>query len=1042
MDFQEMEKKLLEGLTPQQQSLIQSTKRRLLIVAGAGSGKTEVMARRIALWVGVRGVPKHSIVAFTFTERAAEEMKFRIRKRMQEITPAGSDVTLGGMYVGTIHGFCLKMLREFWPDDYHNFDILDDAARLALIQRGYNYILGLPGLQKALAKGQYATIDTFLTGYDLLNEYNQLNVTLPSGSAPHTISEEQEWCKRARLVTDVGSTDIAKAFGLSTARYYAYLKCRRFMDFSTAQAEFCRKLSSDEQALRKIRERFTHIVVDEVQDINPVQSAIIKTLVGPTGNLTAVGDHRQAIYGWRGGRVDIMADLFEELRASKDGGVEELMDNFRSTPRIIALANSWTQSIGAVKTMSSPDMLHGNERRVDNHSTHQASLSFQTRAEEAEWIANTITSMVIEKDSKGAYHDTRKAERGISYSDIAILLRSATNARTYMTALEVKGIPAIFRAGPDLFSQPEVLLFLACLARIAGVPQFLGDPNNSRSLPNRISNSLGCQPNPEDVIIAACGSLRARGFPLDTDIEDRLLLATTLLNIKITDGSAASDKDLKKIRNQKIVDYVRRAGRVRRVFPQTFFHWVLIEAGVSAWDGTSKITDAAMFHLGQLSSLVKQIETPGWTDASDFKYQIISMFLWGARNARTDEAPMLVPPDAVTISTIHSAKGLEFPVVFLADVNSQRFPSSFATRQTVLPYDGSLLSIISPSTLSDNANHDSERRLMYVGLTRAERYLFISKSGSKTSKFFRELGPLIQGCGGTATAIPASTPQEIKTIKSEKGSELRLVTSFSDIRYFLACPHDFYLRKVLGFVPAIDQAFGYGRGVHNLMRAIHSDPKRWAKLIKDPNKLDKELNSLVEMGLFYLRYTTGEPSENMRKKALEVVQDYIKTYSDELEHLCFEPEKEFETLIPDEQVLVSGAIDIVRLDDPPRVTLIDFKSGEKDSDASTKLDEREMKLQISLYGLAAKKELEYEPERGLVRYLGELDPKAKELLVELSEKTLKDARDTVALTAREIRERKFFEGPRQDPKDKQNKARCIECDFLGFCGMPDAKKHS
>lgn len=403
---------------------------------------------------------------------------------------------------------------------------------------------------------------------------------------------------------------------------------------------------------------------------------------------------------------------------------------------------------------------------------------------------------------------------------------------------------------------------------------------------------------------------------------------------------------------------------------------------------------------------------------------------------------MLVPPDAVTISTTHSAKGLEFPVVFLADVNSQRFPSSFATRQTVLPYDGSLLSIISPSTLSDNANHDSERRLMYVGLTRAERYLFISKSGSKTSKFFRELGPLIQGCGGTATAIPASTPQEIKTIKSEKGSELRLVTSFSDIRYFLACPHDFYLRKVLGFVPAIDQAFGYGRGVHNLMRAIHSDPKRWAKLIKDPNKLDKELNSLVEMGLFYLRYTTDEPSENMRKKALEVVQDYIKTYSDELEHLCFEPEKEFETLIPDEQVLVSGAIDIVRLDDPPRVTLIDFKSGEKDSDASTKLDEREMKLQISLYGLAAKKELEYEPERGLVRYLGELDPKAKELLVELSEKTLKDARDTVALTAREIRERKFFEGPRQDPKDKQNKARCIECDFLGFCGMPDAKKHS
>lgn len=102
---------LLAGLTDEQRNAVMSVLADFFIIAGAGSGKTEVMARRIALWVR-DGVPKESIVAFTFTEKAAEEMKFRIRKHVQAVTPQGEDATLGGMYVGTIHGFCLKLLRE------------------------------------------------------------------------------------------------------------------------------------------------------------------------------------------------------------------------------------------------------------------------------------------------------------------------------------------------------------------------------------------------------------------------------------------------------------------------------------------------------------------------------------------------------------------------------------------------------------------------------------------------------------------------------------------------------------------------------------------------------------------------------------------------------------------------------------------------------------------------------------------------------------------------------------------------------------------
>src|SRR5581483_4005452 len=112
---------LLEKLTTRQAHAVESPKRRVLVVAGAGSGKTEVMARRIAWWVGVEKVPKDNIIAFTFTERAAEEMKFRIRSWLERIAPDGEEVALGGMYIGTIHGFCLAKIREFWPDKYHNY---------------------------------------------------------------------------------------------------------------------------------------------------------------------------------------------------------------------------------------------------------------------------------------------------------------------------------------------------------------------------------------------------------------------------------------------------------------------------------------------------------------------------------------------------------------------------------------------------------------------------------------------------------------------------------------------------------------------------------------------------------------------------------------------------------------------------------------------------------------------------------------------------------------------------------------------------------
>ena len=1035
---------LLAKLNAEQQGAVSNDSRRLLVVAGAGSGKTEVMARRVAWWVAVDEIPRDEIIAFTFTEAAAEELKFRIRSWLERIASDHEDPTLGGMYVGTIHGFCLKALREFAPDEFYMFDVVDDAGRMALIQQGYHRVLGLQGFKSAAEKsgaaiGRFRSQDLFLRGYDLLNEYDRLEISLPPGSPPTDVAGDKEWCQQADLQTEVGTSELATAFALSAARYYAYLRSRRFLDFSTIQSEFTRRLRSDSIFLQNIRQSWKRLVVDEVQDINPVQNTLLREIVGTTGHLTAVGDHRQAIYSFRGGRVDLMGRLFRELTKAEDGHIQELPANYRSTPRIIELSNKWSETIQDTAGMTNPAMQHQRNTRLDRSEKHVAQLHFNTRCNEASWIADTIATLVPREDEAtiGAFHDESNNSRGLTLSDIAVLVRSGTSIRTYQDALRAKGIPAVVRGGPDLFSQPEVLLFLGALALCSGTEEFLGGASDPRSLPGRIRDVLGVQPKPDRVVRAALSELQRRGIRVSEGAKERLLLLCRAIGFRL-ESDDAQPEDIQSLDcDSRCRRWLTRRHRPRRIFPQTIFHWLLREAGISQWltEENSAVAESAMFHVGQLSTLVKAIETSGWTQANSLRWHLIALANWGAGAARTAESPLLVSPDAVSITTIHSAKGLEYGAVFLADVCARRFPSNRAKTPPVVPFDKGSLGDVDPDRLADNENNDDERRLMYVALTRAERYLFVTASGHAKSKFFKELSALIGEVGGVVSDRPVDISPTIEYQPGVTSREDRLATSFSDLRYFLECPQDFYLRNVLGFTPTIGQEFGYGRGLHNLLRVVHSDPKRWAKLASNRTLLRAEVASLIEQGMFYLRYTVGGPLANLQNRAIDGVVEYVEAYAPELARLEFEPEKEFETLISDENLLISGAIDVVRLDDPPMVSIVDFKSGDADEETGTGLSRELMGLQIGVYGLAARDELEYDPQHGLIRYIGERDPKRRQVEVDLSERELTRVRSEVVKTCRHIRERTFNRGP-----TRLTKNRCGRCDFRNICPRKEALK--
>ena len=1040
MTASEIEGALLEGLTGEQKSAVTSSARRLVVVAGAGSGKTEVMARRVAWWIGIEAVPRDEVIAFTFTEKAAEEMKFRIRKWVGRITPEGEDATLGGMYIGTIHGFCLEMLQELVPEVYGVFDVLDDTGRLALVQQGFNGVLGLARLRRTSGDGQFETIRKFLFGYDMLHEFDLFEATGPAGQRPEIGRLETDWIKRWRLVTDVGDDPLSEAFAVSAARYYGALHARRLVDFSTAQSELVNILRASTTHREQLQSRYTHLVVDEFQDVNPVQDSLVRLIVGESGALTAVGDHRQAIYSWRGGRVGIMGDWFNELDSAEDGSLVTLHDNFRSTERVIELANEWAKTIVPPSGMTSPNMEKGNDSRVDHHPSHVAFRRFDSRLEEAEWIAATIKRLVDQDSETGVRHDDGpEEERGIGLPDIAILTRTSTDTRTYLEALERNDIPAIVRAGPDLFQRPEVLLLLCALCIAGDVDSFF--PGRPPTMASIAQNVLGCDPEPAPMVRAAADHLATSGLPVSGADAERLISAAEQINKRLK-GMPVDEATVELVETEALKRWLRETKPLRRIFPQTLFQWLAAECGIARWDASDDSRAiTAMFHVGQLAGHIAGIETPGWVSPTDLKWQLIALTNWGSRNARSDEAPLLVQPNAVSILTIHAAKGLEFPVVFLADVAARRFPSQRARSTPVLPFYGPAADAINPSSLADNDNYDGERRLMYVALTRAERYLFVSTASAQRSRFEPELRSAVVEVGGEVDSPDGPTLEGLVPTESDPTS--RLVTSFSDLRYYLECPHDYYLRKVLGFAPTIDQAFGYGRGLHNLMREIHLRPKEFAEKSGNDSALEHEAQRMIDDGLFYLRYTTGEPLNNMKKRAKEIVIEYVNHYSPELSTLEFEPERAFETLIEEADVLVSGAIDVIRHDDPPRVTLIDFKSGDpgKESENASGLDKEQMQLQVSLYALAARKELEYEPGLGIVRYLGVkagASDEERELLVPLDPPRLDAARQQIIDVARDIQDRKWNEGPRRGPKNQTSMSRCDECDFILVCGRPEA----
>ena len=415
-------------LSDEQRQIIDHDRGHLRIIACPGSGKTETVSRRVARLVG-KGEKPAEIVAFTFTEKAAGELKFRIRSILDEACPEKSD--FGDMYVGTIDSFCLHMLKQVRPE-YRSFEILDANRRAAFVDRWY-WDIGLRDLQDERT-GKWRTIGKFCDSVD-------------------------------RLITE--NVDISRVsdrvFAGCCEKYREKLREEKFFDFVSITSTLLWVIREDAEARRYVGEHVRHVVFDEYQDVNMLQEDLLEALSEGARSVCVVGDDDQNIFQWRGSNIRHILD-FDKKYAGHKVTTGKLEVNYRATGGLAGMAS---RLIGnnkrrIRKTMRADPGVKNPFERGDIVHRH-----FDTDTEEFGFIADTIGKL-----RHAAVSDRDGRRRRLSHADMAVIVRTNGDAARVAKYLAEHGIPYVADSGSSVFERDTVVLALDCLLYAFGHPGY------------------------------------------------------------------------------------------------------------------------------------------------------------------------------------------------------------------------------------------------------------------------------------------------------------------------------------------------------------------------------------------------------------------------------------------------------------------------------------------------------------------------------------------------------------------------------------------
>jgi DNA helicase II / ATP-dependent DNA helicase PcrA len=774
---------LLGGLNPDQLRAVTHGEGPLLVVAGAGTGKTQVISRRIAWLIATRRARPSEILALTFTEKAAAEMQVRV----DQLVPYGyTDST-----IGTFHAFGDRIIRD------------------------YALELGLPGDVRVLSRAETVIfLHEHLFAFEL-DEYRPLGdptrflgalAALFSRCKDEDVSpaayvawaeslaetarqrpDDEALSERARR-----QAELARAY----VRYQELLAANGCIDFGDQVALALRLVRSSASARAEIQGRFRYVLVDEFQDTNRSQSELVSIVAAPHGNLTVVGDDDQSIYRFRGAAISNILEFRDRYPRSR---TIVLRRNYRSRPAILEAAHRLISG-------NDPDRLEVRagiskrltaERGWDPAGRPIRLETHPSAADEADRLAAEIADRI---------------SGGVAPRDIAVLLRANSHAESILRALDAAGVPWRFSGSAGLYARPEVRRLLAFLRAIADLGASVDIYALAVGEPYRLGG--------EDLTTIVT-SARRRNRTV-WDVFEELDRQPGILRISpatresvhrfVEDLRALSALAHERPAGEVLYGFLRRTGTLNRL---------AADPSIGAEESLRNIARFFEIVRGQSALL------------ADDRATFLAGHLQTLIEAGDDPATAELDPDvnAVAVLTVHRAKGLEFPVVYLPGLVAGRFPTPNRRDPLAMPPE----LVGEPADGDDDVQLHEERRLFYVALTRARDELVLSYASDyggvgnrRPSPFVLEAldlpptapDPIVRAATALERIDSAGLPRPVAPPVGRRDDE-PLTLSFSAIDDYLTCPLKFKLGHVVRVPVPPHHAMVYGAALHRAVQEFH-----------------------------------------------------------------------------------------------------------------------------------------------------------------------------------------------------------------------------
>ena len=677
---------IINSLNDAQRLAVTAPSQAMLVLAGAGSGKTRVLVHRIAWQIKVEGVSPHSILAVTFTNKAAKEMRGRIENLLS--------ISAHNLWIGTFHGIAHRLLRRHAQQARlpETFQVMDSGDQLRVIKR-------------------------------LLSNLNFDDKQWPPKEMQWYINAQKDEGIRARHCVETGDSHDRQRLII----YKAYEElCDRsgLVDFAELLLRAHELLRDNADVLEFYQKRFTQVHVDEFQDTNTIQYAWLRLLTDGKDNLFVVGDDDQSIYGWRGAKIE---NIYSFQRHYPNHQIIKLEQNYRSTGTILKASN---------KVITNNTGRMGKELWTDAGDGDLISLyAAFNEQDEAYFVVDRIRAWVNE---------------GGIRSDTAILYRSNAQSRQFEEKLMATGTPYIVYGGLRFFDRAEIKNALAYLRLIAN----RHDDASFERVINTPTRGIGAKAIDEMRNIARDQSVSLWSAAI-------LLINQRTMSARATNALIVFLELIKSLEND--IEELTLDEKVKRIVEKS---------GLMALYQNEKM-DKGDEKIENLEELVNAAKLFEFDKDNEDKLGEVGMFLsYAALEAGVSQSEE--SEDCVQLMTLHSAKGLEFKQVFLVGLEEGLFPSQ--------------------QSVDDTGRLEEERRLCYVGMTRAMQQLYLTYAESRRlygretyprpSRFLREIpAELLQEVRMRATISRPVNAVQAKSAKFQTQGSYKLGQRVSHAKF-------------------------------------------------------------------------------------------------------------------------------------------------------------------------------------------------------------------------------------------------------------------